>query len=107
MAKMSIKKNDTVVVITGKDKDKKGKVLSVFPKTGRVIVEKVNVVAKHTKPRGQSNPGGIIRQEAPIDASNVMVVCAKCGKATRSATKVLENGQKVRVCKKCGDTFDK
>ena len=107
MAKVHVKKNDTVVVITGKDKDKKGKVMTVLPKDHRVIVEKVNMVAKHKKPKGQTDPGGIIHQEAPIDASNVMLVCAKCGKATRNAVKILENGQKVRVCKKCGDTFDK
>lgn len=107
MSKLNVKKNDTVVVITGKDKGKQGKVLIAEPQNGKVVVQGVNMVTKHKKPRGQQDPGGIIHQEAPIDASNVMLVCSKCGKATRSAKKLLDNGDKVRVCKKCGDTFDK
>lgn len=107
MAKMYIKKEDRVVVISGKDKGKKGKVLVAEPKNGRVVVEKVNMVTKHEKPKGQGKPGGIVHQEAPIDASNVMLVCAKCGQPTRIAFKLLENESKVRVCKKCGETFDK
>lgn len=107
MAKLNIKKDDKVVVITGKDKGKQGKVLNAIPKKGRVVVQGVNLVTKHKKPRGQSDPGGIIHQEHAIDASNVMLVCNKCGKATRLAKKVLENGARVRVCKKCGDTFEK
>lgn len=110
MAKMNIKKGDTVVVISGKDKGVQGKVLTAFPKTDRVVVEKVNVVKKHKKPRSQRDMGGIIEQEAAINASNVMLVCPKCGKATRAAHKLVEDGAKVksiRVCKKCGETFDK
>ena len=107
MAKLYIKKDDKVVVISGKDKGKKGKVLVAEPKDGRVVVEKVNMVTKHEKPKGQGKPGGIVHQEAPIDASNVMLVCGKCGKPTRIAFKLLENKSKVRVCKKCGETFDK
>ncbi|MDD5017028.1 MAG: 50S ribosomal protein L24 [Eubacteriales bacterium] len=107
MARMHIRKDDRVVVISGKDKGKKGKVLVAEPKDGRVVVEKVNMVTKHEKPRGQKKPGGIIHQEAPLSASNVMLVCGKCGKATRLAYKLLSDGSKVRVCKKCGDTFDK
>ena len=106
MSKMNIKKDDRVVVISGKDKGKKGKVLVAEPKSGKVVVEKVNVVSKHEKPKGQGKPGGIVHQEAPIYASKVMLVCAKCGKATRLGFKV-EGKSKVRVCKKCGETFDK
>ena len=107
MAKLNIKKDDTVVVITGKDKGKKGKVMSVLPSKGTALVEGVNLATKHKKPRKQNEQGGIIKQEAPIQLSNVMLVCSKCGKATRPAKKILEDGRKVRVCKKCGDTLDK
>lgn len=105
--KLPVRSGDNVVVITGKEKGKKGKVLHAHPKTGRVVVENVAMVTKHQKARGQGMPGGIIHKEAAIDASNVMLVCAKCGKATRSAHKILENGDKVRVCKKCGTAIDK
>lgn len=107
MANAKIKKDDTVVVITGQDKGTKGKVLAAMPKERKVLVEKVNMATKHKKPRGQKDPGGIIHQEAPIDMSNVKLVCKKCGKPTRVGMKILENGNKVRTCKKCGDTFDK
>ena len=102
MNKMSIKKDDTVVVLSGKDKGKKGKVLSVDPKAGKVIVEKVNVVSRHTKPRKQGEQGGIVKKEAPIYACKVMRVCPKCNKPTRPASKVGKDGKRVRVCKKCG-----
>lgn len=105
MTKMHVKREDTVVVITGKDKGKKGKVLVSFPKENRVIVEGVNIISRHTKPSGQGNPGGIIKREAPIDASNVMLYCDKCDQGVRVSVKVLENGEKVRVCKKCGNTI--
>ena len=105
MKKMHIKKDDTVVVISGVDKNKKGKVLEVIPSEGKVIVEGVAVATKHTKPRRQGETGGIVKQEAAIDASKVMHVCSKCGKATRIARKVLENGKRVRVCKHCNETF--
>ena len=101
MNKMSIKKGDLVVVLSGKDKGKQGKVLEVMPKSSKVIVEKVNVVSRHTKPRRQGEEGGIIQKEAPIYACKVQTVCPKCGKATRIAHKV-EGDKKVRVCKKCG-----
>ena len=102
MNKMSIKKDDLVVVLSGKDKGKQGKVLEVQPKAGKVIVEKVNVVSRHYKPRRQGEEGGIIQKEAPIYACKVMRVCPKCNKPTRPAHKVLADGKKVRVCKKCG-----
>ena len=101
---MKIKKDDKVVVITGKDKGKEGKVMMADPENGRVVVSGVNVITKHQKARNQQNPGGIIKKEAAIDASNVMLVCKKCGKATRLAVKEID-GKKVRVCKKCGETI--
>ena len=103
---MFVKAKDQVVVISGKDKGKQGKVLSAQPKTGKVAVEGVAMVTKHQKARAQGQPGGIVHKEAYIDASNVMLVCPKCGKATRVAHKVLEDGKKVRVCKKCGAQID-
>ena len=103
---MHIRSKDTVVVITGKDKGSKGKVLEAFPKTGKIVVEGVAIDTKHQKPRQQGVPGGIIKKEAAIDASNVMLVCPKCGKGTRIGYSVLENGTKVRVCKKCGANIE-
>ncbi len=102
MNKMSIKKGDTVIVLSGKDKGKQGKVLEVNPKEKKVIVEKVNIVSRHTKPRQQGQEGGIIKKEAPLYACKVMRVCPKCSKPTRPASKTGADGKKVRVCKKCG-----
>ena len=102
MNTMSIKKGDTVIVLSGKDKGKKGTVLEAMPESRKVIVEKVNVVSRHTKPRQQGEQGGIIKKEAPIYACKVMRVCPKCGKPTRPASKVGKDGKRVRVCKKCG-----
>ncbi len=106
---MFVKSKDQVVVISGKDKGTQGKVISASPKTGKIVVEGVSMVTKHQKSRAQGQPGGIIHKEAAIDASNVMLVCPKCGKATRIGHKVTvtENeGKKsrtsVRTCKKCG-----
>lgn len=107
MAKMRIKKGDTVVVIAGKDKGKKGKVLSVFPKKERLIVENINMATKHVRPTRQIQQGGIVHQEAPIHISNVMLLCKKCNKPTRIGMKMLDDGTKVRVCKKCGEDLDK
>ncbi len=98
---MNVKKNDTVVVLSGKDKGKQGKVLSVDPKAGKVIVEKVNVASRHQKPRKQGEEGGIIQKETPIYACKVMTVCPKCDKPTRVAHK-MDGDKKVRVCKHCG-----
>ncbi len=102
MNNMSIKKGDTVIVLSGKDKGKTGKVLEVMPKDKKVVVEKVNIVSRHTKPRQQGEQGGIIKKEAPLYACKVMRVCPKCNKPTRPAHKILADGKKVRVCKKCG-----
>ena len=99
---MSIRKDDVVVVLSGKDKGKQGKILAVDPKAGKVIVEKVNVVSRHMKPRRQGEEGGIIKKEAPLYACKVMRVCPKCNKPTRPAHKLTADGNKVAVCKKCG-----
>ena len=103
--KVHVRKNDTVVVISGKDKGKTGEVLRVIPKTGKVVVKGVNLVKKHQKPNRQNMQGGIIEMEAAINSSKVMLFCEKCKKATRISHKLLEDGAKVRVCKKCGETF--
>ena len=102
MNTMSIKKGDTVVVLSGKDKGKQGTVLEAMPESRKVIVEKVNVATRHTKPRQQGEQGGIVKKEAPIYACKVMRVCPKCNKPTRPASKLQADGKKVRVCKKCG-----
>ena len=103
---LAIKKGDNVVVIAGKDKKKTGKVLEVSPKDGKILVENVNIVTKHNKPRSQQDKGGIVKKPAAIDASNVMVVCPVCGKATRVAHTEVD-GKKVRSCKKCNASLDK
>ncbi|KRQ87288.1 50S ribosomal protein L24 [Caloramator mitchellensis] len=105
MPKVHVKRGDTVLVISGKDKGKKGEVLKVFPDKNRVIVKDVNIVSKHVRPNMANRQGGIIKQEAAIHASNVMLYCTKCNKPTRIAHKILEDGSKVRVCKHCNETF--
>lgn len=106
MSKVHVKKGDNVSVLSGKDKDKKGEVLTVIPSEGKVIVKGVNIVTKHQKPRNAADQGGIIHQESAIPACKVMLVCPKCGKASRTGKKVLEDGEKVRFCKKCGEVID-
>ncbi|MDY3031219.1 MAG: 50S ribosomal protein L24 [Clostridia bacterium] len=106
MKKMHVKRGDLVKVIAGKDKGAEGKVITAIPEKGKVIVEGVAIVSKHQKARMQGQESGIIKMEAPIDASNVMRVCSKCGKAARTGVKVLEDGSKVRYCKKCNETFN-
>lgn len=103
--KLKIKKNDQVIVISGKDKNKKGKVLVADPRKGKVIVEGVNMATKHQKPRSQTQAGGIIKQEIAINASKVMLVCPKCSNPTRVGYKILDDGSKVRYCKKCSETL--
>ena len=103
--KMHVRTGDTVVVLSGKDRGKKGKVLSVNPERRTVIVEGVSMASKHKKPRRMGETGGIIKQETPIYASKVMNVCSKCNAAARVGRKVLEDGTHVRYCKKCGETF--
>ena len=104
--KLHVKKDDTVIVITGKDKGKKGRVIAAYPRQNRVLIEGVNMVKKHTRP-SQANPqGGIIEQEAAIHVSNVMHIDPKSGKVTRIGYKVLDNGKKVRIAKKSGEVID-
>ncbi len=105
MPKMNVKKGDKVQVLSGKDKGKQGEVLRAMPAEGKVIVEGVAIVKKAVKPNGVNQQGGIVSQEAAIDASNVMLICPKCGKPTRVGHDWDENGKKVRVCKKCGAKF--
>jgi large subunit ribosomal protein L24 len=103
--KVHVRKKDTVMVISGKDKGKIGEILEVLPKKGKVLVKGVNVVTKHQKPNRQNMQGGIVHMEAPIYSSKVMLYCNNCKSVTRISYKVLEDGTKVRVCKKCGETF--
>ena len=104
--KCSVKKNDQVAVITGKEKGKTGKVLRVLPKKESVLVEKVNFVKRHTRPSSSNRQGGIIEKESPIHLSKVMIVCAKCSAKVKIGSKKLEDGKKVRYCKKCGEVID-
>ncbi|NLL39586.1 MAG: 50S ribosomal protein L24 [Clostridiales bacterium] len=102
---MKIKTGDTVVILSGKDKGKEGKVLSVDPKNRKIIVEGINIAYKHQRPRRQGEEGGIVKMETPIYACKAMRVCPKCEKPTRGAYKILDDGTKSRVCKKCGETI--
>jgi large subunit ribosomal protein L24 len=101
-----VKKGDTVRVIAGRDKGKEGQIIRAIPKENRVVVEKINLVKRHQRPTPDFPEGGIITKEAPIHVSNVMIICKSCKKPTRIAHKFLENGKKVRACKKCGATLD-
>lgn len=104
--KYHIKKNDTVMVIAGKEKGKSGKVLRILTKKDRAVVEKLNMVKRHMRPGAHSRQGGIVEKEAPIHISNLMVICSKCTDPTRVGYKSLEDGRKVRFCKKCGELID-
>ncbi len=104
--KLHVKKDDTVVVISGKDVGKKGKVLKTSPSNGRVYVSGVNMITRHQKGQGQYKPSALIEREGSVDASNVMIVCPKCQKPTRVARQVEADGKKSRICKKCGATID-
>ena len=106
MNKMHVKRGDKVVVIAGKDKGKEGNVVAAFPEQNKVIVEGVAVAKKHQKARMQGQASAIIEKEMPIDASNVMRVCPKCGKPSRVGIKVFEDGSKAKYCKKCNETFN-
>jgi len=105
--KVHVRKGDTVLVIAGKDRGKRGKILRVLPEQQRVVVEGVNMIKKHVRPTREMMQGGIIDQEAPIHASNVALICTKCGQPTRYGKRVLEDGRKVRWCKKCGEDIDR
>ncbi len=100
-----LKKNDTVEVIAGKDKGKKGKVLRVYPKTERALIQGVNVTKRHMKQRSQDTPGGIIELESPLALANLLPVCNKCGRGVKVGFKVLEDGTKIRICRKCKEAI--
>ncbi|MBA3297818.1 MAG: 50S ribosomal protein L24 [Acidobacteria bacterium] len=103
-----IRKNDNVVVTTGKDRGKRGRVLRIVPDKNRLVVEGVNIIKRHTKANPQKNvKGGVVEREAPLHASNVQLVCPECGKPTRLGKKILGDGRKVRVCRKCEGVVDK
>lgn len=104
---MDIKRDDIVLVITGKDKGKRGKVREVHPADSKVIIEGINIVKKHTKGQRGARQAGVIEREAPLAAGKVMVVCPKCDRGARIGHSVLDNGQKVRQCRNCGEVFDK
>ena len=103
---LGIKKNDTVQVITGDEKGKTGRVIAIQKDKNRVLVERLNMIKKHMKPNKNQTQGGIIEKEAPIHRSNVMLLCSKCNKPTRVNHNILENGKKIRVCKKCGEVIE-
>jgi large subunit ribosomal protein L24 len=103
-----IRRNDTVVVTTGKDRGKRGRVLKIAPDKNRLVVEGVNFIKRHTKPNPQRQiKGGVVEREAPLHASNVQLVCPECGRPTRLGRRVLEDGRKVRICRKCEGVVDK
>ena len=106
MALERIRKDDTVMIIAGRERGKTGKVLRLIHKTGRVVVERINLVKRHTKPRG-TQQGGIIEKEAPLHLSNVQPVCPRCDKPARVGSRRLENGGAVRICRRCGEQIDK
>ena len=104
----SIRRNDNVIVITGKDRGKRGRVLKVVPSTNRLVVEGVNFIKRHTKPNPQRQvKGGVVEREAALHASNVQLVCPECGKPTRLGRRILGDGRKVRICRKCEGVVDK
>ena len=103
-----IRKNDSVVVITGKDRGKRGRVLQLVPAKNRLIVEGVNIVKRHTRPNPRQNvKGGVVEREAPLHASNVQIVCPECGAPTRIGRRLLGDGRKVRICRKCDGVVDR
>ena len=105
--KLHVRKNDTVLVIAGKDRGKQGRVQRVFTKENRAMVERLNLVKRHLRPTRQGQPGGVVEKEAPIHVSNLMLICSSCNQPTRVQKKVLESGRTVRVCRKCGEMMDK
>jgi large subunit ribosomal protein L24 len=106
--RIRLRKNDQVEVLSGKDAGKRGKVLQVLPEKGRVLVQGVNFIKRHTRPNPQRNiKGGVAEREAPLHVSNLMVVCAECGKRTRIGSSQLEDGRRTRICRKCKGTLDR
>lgn len=107
LEKSKIKKGDTVMVIAGRERGKTGKVLSLNLKDGKLIVEKLNIIKRHTKPSQKNRQGGILEREAPLSISNVMYLCANCNKPVRLGIRILNDGRRVRVCKKCNEVIEK
>lgn len=103
---MKIRRNDTVLVIAGKDRGKKGRVRDSLPEESRVVVEGVNMIKRHMRPRGATRQAGIIEREAPVHISKVMLFCTKCDRPTRVGIRLLDDGGKVRICRHCGETID-
>ena len=103
---MNIRKNDSVMVIAGRERGKTGKVLRVIPEKGRALVERMNMVKRHSRGRGPQQPGGIVEKEASIHISNLMILCDKCNAPVRVGRKVLADGEKVRICRRCGEPLD-
>ncbi len=103
---MKIRRNDTVLVIAGKDRGKKGRVRESLPEESRVVVEGVNMIKRHMRPRGATRQAGIIEREAPVHISKVMLFCTKCDRPTRVGIRLLDDGGKVRICRHCGETID-
>ncbi len=103
---MQIKKNDNVLVISGKEKGKRGRVIAVYPATNRLLVEKLNMIKRHTRPNQQLRQGGIVEKESPISASNIQLICSKCDKPTTVTRKDLGDGTRARVCKTCNEAID-
>ncbi len=107
VSKTKLKKGDTVVVITGRERGKTGKILSLNLVDSRVVVEKLNIIKRHTRPSQKVRQGGILEREAPMDLSNVMLFCGNCQKPVRLGVKVLADGQRVRTCKQCKEVIEK
>jgi large subunit ribosomal protein L24 len=103
--KYRIRKNDMVMVIAGRDRGKTGKVLKVLPDQGRVLIERLNIVKRHSKPRGAASPGGIVEKEAPVNISNVMFFCDRCNAPVRLGIKAAADQSRVRICRRCGETI--
>jgi len=103
---VEIRKNDSVMVIAGKERGKTGKILRVLPEKSAVIVERLNLVKRHSKPRGPQQPGGIVEKEAAIHSSNVMIMCDKCNAPVRIGRKILADGKKIRICRSCNEALD-
>jgi large subunit ribosomal protein L24 len=103
---VQIRKNDSVIVIGGKERGKTGKVLRVLPDRDAVVIERLNMVKRHTKPRGPQQPGGIVEKEAAIHASNIMILCDKCNAPVRVGHKTLADGKKIRICRRCNEALD-
>ena len=102
-----VRRGDTVAVIAGRERGKRGKVLRVMPVAGRVVVEKVNMMKKHQRPTQKLRQGGIIEREGPLALSNVLVVCPRCDKPSRTGVKILTDGRKARTCRRCGESVDR